>query len=69
MVEAGRLMLHGEPISVTLYANLLAEPPTGRILLCAHEFLSADETRALQARLGRAVAQLEEITGSDREQP
>jgi hypothetical protein len=60
---------YGASIDVTLYANLLAEPPTGRILLRAHEFLSADDARALQARLGRAVAQLEEITGSDREQP
>jgi hypothetical protein len=51
-----------EGVNVTLCANFLVEPPSGRILVCAHEFLSAGEARVLQARLGRAVTQLEEIT-------
>jgi hypothetical protein len=52
-------------VGVTLYANLQASPPTGRILVevPAGYFMDAPRVRRLAERLGRAADQLDDITG------
>jgi hypothetical protein len=53
-------------VGVTLYANMLASPPTGRVLveIPAGYFMDAPRVRRLAERLGRAADQLDEITGA-----